>query len=194
MRMTDPSLLKAFVEHHGLPFGTSTMAKGMIDEDHVLSFGCIERARRQIQREFIRSADLVIGLGFDTIEVEYEAWVGSVPVLSIDIEDPDVTESVTVAGTVTGDITDSLTRMLAMSAHTNEWTDDDIAAHRDGFNAALRPKVENFSPHEALDVVRAVVPHDGIITYDVGAHTHQIASQWVTHAPRACHVTRKCNV
>jgi acetolactate synthase-1/2/3 large subunit len=79
--------------------------------------------------------------------------------------------------------------MLAMSAHANDWTDDDLAGHRDGFNVALRPKVENFSPHEALDVVRAVVPRDGIITYDVGAHTHQIASQWVTHAPRACHVT-----
>ncbi|MDE0809231.1 MAG: thiamine pyrophosphate-binding protein [Alphaproteobacteria bacterium] len=189
MRMTDPSLLKAFVEHHGLPFGTSTMAKGMIDEDHALSFGCIERARRQIQREFIRSADLVIGLGFDTIEVEYEVWVGSVPVLSIDIEDPDVADGVTVSGTVTGDITDSLARMLKMPAHANEWTDAAIAAHRDGFKVALRPKVENFSPHEALDVVRAVVPRDGIITYDVGAHTHQIASQWVTHAPRACHVT-----
>ena len=189
MRMRDPSLLKAFVEHHGLPFGTSTMAKGMIDEDHPLSFGCIERARRQMQRKLIHSADLVIGLGFDTIEVEYEAWVGAVPVLSIDIEDPDVDETVTVAGTVTGELTDSLTRLLRMPAQQNSWTEADIAAHRDAFNAALRPATKTFTPHQAIDVVRAALPADGIIAYDVGAHTHQIASQWVTHSPRACHVT-----
>jgi acetolactate synthase-1/2/3 large subunit len=189
MRMTDPSLLKAFVEHHGLPFGTSTMAKGMIDEDHPLSFGCIERGRRQVQRAFIHSSDLVIGLGFDTIEVEYEAWVGDVPVLSIDIEDPDVAESVTVAGTVTGDVTDSLSRMLKLPAHGNDWTEAAVGAHRDAFQTSLRPAAANFSPHEALDVVRAVTPRDGVISYDVGAHTHQIASQWTTHAPRSCHVT-----
>jgi acetolactate synthase-1/2/3 large subunit len=189
MRMTDPSLLKAFVEHHGLPFGASTMAKGMIDEDHPLSFGCIERACRQMQRKLIQSADLVIGLGFDTIEVEYEAWVGSVPVLSIDIEDPDVATSVTVAATVTGDLTDSLTRLLKMPAHNNAWRKADIADHRKAFNIALRPPVAKFSPHEAIDVVRAVLPSNGIITYDVGAHTHQIASQWVAHSPRTCHVT-----
>jgi acetolactate synthase-1/2/3 large subunit len=189
MRMTDPSLLKAFVEHHGLPFGTSTMAKGMIDEDHPLSFGCIERGRRQVQRAFIHSSDLVIGLGFDTIEVEYEAWVGDVPVLSIDIEDPDVAESATVAGTVTGDVTDSLSRMLKLPAHGNDWTEAAVGAHRDAFQTSLRPAAANFSPHEALDVVRAVTPRDGVISYDVGAHTHQIASQWTTHAPRSCHVT-----
>ena len=58
-----------------LPFATTTMAKGMIDEDHPLSLGCIERACRQVQRKLLRSADLIIGLGYDTIEVEYEAWI-----------------------------------------------------------------------------------------------------------------------
>jgi acetolactate synthase-1/2/3 large subunit len=48
MRMEKPELLRAFVEHHGIPFLTSTMAKGMIDDDHPLCAGCIERGRRQI--------------------------------------------------------------------------------------------------------------------------------------------------
>ena len=45
------------------------MAKGMIDEDHPLALGCIERACRQVQRKLLRSADLIVGLGYDTIEV-----------------------------------------------------------------------------------------------------------------------------
>ncbi|MBI2177948.1 MAG: thiamine pyrophosphate-binding protein [Candidatus Tectomicrobia bacterium] len=50
MRMKRPGLLRAFVERHQLPFASTTMAKGMIDEDHPLSLGCIERARRQVSR------------------------------------------------------------------------------------------------------------------------------------------------
>ena len=189
MRMRRPELLRAFVEHHGIPFASSTMAKGMIDEDHALSVGCIERGCRQVQRRFIRTADLVIGLGFDTVEVEYEAWVGDVPVLSIDIEDPDVDATVTVTGTVTGDIAASLERLLEHPAAANEWTEEEIVGHRAAFQAALRPASAGFVPHEAIDIVRELLPRDGIVSYDVGAHTHQIASQWTTHAPRSCHVT-----
>src|SRR5947208_2709791 len=44
MRVADPSLLRKVIERHHLPFATTTMAKGMIDEEHPLSLGCIERA------------------------------------------------------------------------------------------------------------------------------------------------------
>ena len=189
MRLRDPEWLCRFIEHHGIPFGSSTMAKGLIDEDHPLSFGCIERGCRQVQRRFIRSADLVIGLGFDTVEVEYEAWVGDVPVLSIDIEEPDIDDSVRLAGTVTGDLDSSLERLLARAPAGNAWTAQEVAAHRTAFQAALRPVSPGFAAHEAIDVVREVLPDNGIISYDVGAHTHQIASQWTAHHPRTCHVT-----
>ncbi len=39
MRLADPARLTAVVERHGLPFCTTTMAKGMIDEDHPLVLG-----------------------------------------------------------------------------------------------------------------------------------------------------------
>src|SRR5262249_19827743 len=94
MRISDPSLLRTVVERHSLPFVTTTMAKGMIDEDHPLALGCIERARRQVQRRLLRSADLIVGLGYDTVEVEYEAWIGEVPLLQIDIEPVDVAATV----------------------------------------------------------------------------------------------------
>ena len=58
MRMRDPGLLRRFIERHHMPFASTTMAKGLIDEDHALSLGCIERARRQVQRGFLRGADL----------------------------------------------------------------------------------------------------------------------------------------
>ncbi len=34
-----------------------------------------------------------------------------------------------------------------------------------------------------------MLPRDGILAFDVGAHTHQIASQWTAHAPRTFLIT-----
>src|SRR5207248_9053344 len=103
MRLADPARLRSVVERHGLPFASTTMAKGMIDEDHPLSLGCIERACRQVQRKLLRSSDLIIGLGYDTVEVEYEAWISNVPLLHIDIEPVDIAPSVKLLHEVTGD-------------------------------------------------------------------------------------------
>jgi acetolactate synthase-1/2/3 large subunit len=189
MRLADPGLLRAVVERHALPFATTTMAKGMIDEDHPLSLGCIERACRQVQRKFLRSADLIVGLGYDTVEVEYEAWIGDVPLVSVDIEPADVAPSVRLVHQACGDLDASLARLAALPAANNAWTPDALAAHRRAFQAALRPTTDTFSAHAAIDAVRRALPRDGVLCFDVGAHTHQIASQWSAHAPRTFQIT-----
>jgi len=189
MRLAQPDLLRKVVERHNLPFATTTMAKGMIDEDHPLSVGVIERACRQVQRKLLHSADLIVGLGYDTVEVEYEAWVGDVPVLSIDIERPDVAPSVKVVQEVTGDLDDSLKRLATLPAGANGWTGEALAEHRRTFHAALRPATNSFSAHAAIDAVRRALPREGLLSFDVGAHTHQIASQWTAYAPKSFHVT-----
>jgi acetolactate synthase-1/2/3 large subunit len=189
MRVADPGLLRTVIERHNLPFATTTMAKGMIDEDHPLSLGCIERACRQVQRKFLRSADLIVGLGYDTIEVEYEAWIGDVPLVAIDIEPADVAPSVKLVHQACGDLHTSLARLAALPASAHAWTYDQLAAHRAAFQAALRPATNTFSAHAAIDAVRRALPRDGILCFDVGAHTHQIASQWSAHAPKDFQIT-----
>ncbi|MFH1602390.1 MAG: thiamine pyrophosphate-dependent enzyme, partial [Pseudomonadota bacterium] len=180
---------RAFVERHAIPFMSTTMAKGMIAEDHPLSLGCIERARRQLQRSLIREADLVIGLGYDTIEAEYEAWVGDVPLLHVDIERADIDASVRLVGEVVGDLDDAVARLAALPAARNVWSANLPGRHRDAFARALRPASARFAPHQAIDVVRRLLPARGVLAFDVGAHTHQIASQWRTHAPRSFLIT-----
>ena len=64
------------------------------------------------------------------------------------------------------------------------WPSGEFRAHRDSFDKALRPASASFAPYQALDILREKLPADGILAYDVGAHTHQIASQWRTDQPR----------
>ena len=109
--------------------------------------------------------------------------------LQIDIEKVDIAPSVQLKAEVTGDLDASFAALARADSIANDWQESDIASHRARFQAALRPEVAGFAPHHVIDVVRDVLPHDGILTYDVGAHTHQIASQWTAHAPRQCHIT-----
>ena len=189
MRLRDPGLLRAVVERHDLPFATTTMAKGTIDEDHPLSVGCIERGCRQIQRRFLAGADLIVGLGYDPIEVEYEAWIGATPLVHVDIEPADTDGSVDIAHQTVGDLDSILEGFARATPASNDWTRSEIGAHRDAFQASLRPDAPGFTPHRAIDVVRGALPADGILAFDVGAHTHQIASQWTAHAPRSFLIT-----
>jgi acetolactate synthase-1/2/3 large subunit len=189
MRLRDPGLLLRLIERHDVPFATTTMAKGMIDEDHPLSLGCIERACRQPQRKLLRSADLIVGIGYDTVEVEYEAWIGDTPLLQIDIEPADVAASVKLVHEVTGELDCALAALAVLPAAANGWTAAMLAEHRAGFHAALRPPGSSFTAHAAIDAVRRALPRNGILAFDVGAHTHQIASQWKAHAPKTFHIT-----
>jgi acetolactate synthase-1/2/3 large subunit len=189
MRMKNPDLLRQVIERHNLPVATTTMAKGMIDEDHPLSLGCIERSCRQMQRKILRSADLIVGLGYDTVEVEYEAWIADVPLLQIDIEPVDIAGSVNLKHEVTGDLDSSLARLARLPGSTNTWSQETLSQHRKDWHAALRPPSSSFTAHAAIDAVRRALPRDGLLSFDVGAHTHQIASQWTAHAPKSFHIT-----
>ena len=189
MRMRRPELLRQFIERHGMPFASTTMAKGLIDEDHPLALGCIERARRQVQRELLRSADLIVGLGYDAVEVEYEAWIKDVNLLHVDIARADVDPSVKVAHEVIGDLDTALAALADGQPAKPDWTRAAIAAHRERFQASLRPHTSGFCPHQAIDIIREVLPRDGVLAFDVGAHTHQIGSQWTAHAERQFLIT-----
>jgi acetolactate synthase I/II/III large subunit len=64
-----------------------------------------------------------------------------------------------------------------------------LAEHRRSFHAALRPTAKSFTAHAAIDAVRRALPREGVLAFDVGAHTHQIASQWSADAPKTFHIT-----
>ena len=190
MRLAEPALLRQVVEHHNLPFATTTMAKGMIDEDHPLALGCIERSCRQLQRRLLRSADLIVGLGYDTVEVEYEAWIGDVPLVQIDIEPADIAPS--VRARAPGDRRPRVHRWRGSprcQPRATHGRPRSSPRHRQAFAAALRPASPSFTAHAAIDAVRRALPREGMLSFDVGAHTHQIASQWSAHAPKTFHIT-----
>jgi acetolactate synthase I/II/III large subunit len=176
--------LRQFIERQNLPFVTTLHGKGFLPESHPNWVGVIGRARRSDVKKFTDQADLIIAVGYDPIEINYEEWVApGMPIVHVSSEAAESGELNFVWNRAC-DLRRAVAAMSKIAPAKNHWSPEQWRAHREALELALRPKVENFAPFEALDILRESLPADGILAYDVGAHTHQIASQWRSDQPR----------
>jgi len=175
-----PELLR-FIEHQQIPFISTLHAKGVLPESHPNWCGVLGRARRSDIQRFVKKADLIIAVGYDPIESNYEEWVGSSPVVHISTEPAEGFSALVNWG---GDLDEAIREMAGLPVTPNDWSPRHWADHRALLETNLRPKTNGFAAHEALDVLRDILPPDAILAYDVGAHTHQIATQWRTDLPQ----------
>ena len=75
---------------------------------------------------------------------------------------------------VIGDLDASHAALTALDPLKTCWTKEragnrvrirEVEAHRADFQRALRPPVEGFTPHEAIDVVRRSLPREGVLAF-----------------------------
>jgi acetolactate synthase-1/2/3 large subunit len=172
-------------EKHKIPVVLTPMAKGMLSEDHPCYTGVVFHALSDIVGQTHQDADLVVGIGYDPVEFNYESWLSKkAKLISFDIEPADIDrKSYDVAVDAVGDIKSSLNALLTLSPVANEWDFNALAQRRAAMFEKLAPSKAGFGPKGALAVLREVLPDDGIMTCDVGAHTHLIGQLWRTPAP-----------
>jgi len=175
--------LRTFVAANHLPFVTTNMAKGVIPEYDPLWLGVIGRVRRKTIEDYLAQADLVLGIGYDPVEISYEEWMPHIPLVHVDAEPADVDGSVRLEHEAIGNLGDALRRLAAMPPTSNDWDDADMGRFRQHLEASIRLPGDGFQPWQALDVMRELLPHDAILTCDVGAHTHLVATQWRVTVP-----------
>lgn len=178
--------LLSFIEKHQLPFISTLHAKGYLPEGHPNWVGVMGRARRTDVQKFISKADLILAFGFDPIEINYEEWVGDTPVIHISTEPANVNSRVNILIDEAGDLDLALDRLKRYPAVSNGWSTTEWQAHRRALEQSLRPESKRLGTPELIDILRERFPEDGLLAYDIGAHTHQIASQWRTNLPGTC--------
>ncbi|MNX40701.1 Acetolactate synthase [compost metagenome] len=175
----------ALAERFGLPVLLTPMAKGMVAETHPSYAGVLFHALSDLVGQTHAEADLVVAVGYDPIEFNYEGWMrDGLALASIDIVAADIDRAVhPVVADVVGAIAPALDAMLTLPAITKGWDLAALAARKAEIFARLAGREGAFAPRAALDVLRDVLPADGIMTCDVGAHTHLIGQHWRTPAP-----------
>ena len=176
--------LREFIAKHRLPVVTTLMAKGQVAEEGSQLVGVVGRARRDIVAEYYKPADLVIAIGYDPVEFNYEDWMRKdLPLIHMDTVPADIASGYSVPCQVIGDLREILTRLSAMPRLAHRWDLGALRVHRQKLYRALTPVQANFSPHHALLAMREVLPTDGLLVADVGAHTHLIGQLWDARGP-----------
>jgi acetolactate synthase I/II/III large subunit len=188
-RARKPRGLLHFIERQKIPFVSTLHAKGFLPESHPFWAGVLGRARRSDVQAFIRRADLIVAVGFDPIEINYEEWAGKIPIVHLSSETAETRLELDFAVNAAGDLDDMIAALNTVPAAANRWTAAELEAHRAALEAKLRPGGASFAAHHVIDALRNKVPADAILAYDVGAHTHQIATQWRTDVPQSCLAT-----
>jgi len=173
----------AFAEKHQMPVVITPMAKGVIGEAHPLYAGVLFHALSDVVAVTHREADLVVSVGYDPVEFNYESWMPKAPLVSIDTDPAELDSDYHLACDVVGDIGASLDVLLARPSTPKQWDLDALAERRAAMFARLAPDGGPFGPKAALAILRDVLPQDGVMACDVGAHTHLIGQQWPTPAP-----------
>ncbi|MFC1529917.1 thiamine pyrophosphate-binding protein [Gemmatimonadota bacterium] len=178
------SLIMKVAGEHRMPVVLTPMAKGMVPEDHPAYSGVLFHALSDEVAATHREADLVIAIGYDPVEFSYEEWLPEAPLVHIDTSPADIdTSAHDLACDVVGDIKVALERLASIRTPGFDWDLDALAERRRVMFARLAPVPGVFGPRAALAILREILPGEGIMVCDVGAHTHLIGQMWPTPAP-----------
>lgn len=172
-------------EKFQIPVVLTPMAKGMFPEHHPLYAGVLFHALSNIVAETYGEADLVLGIGYDPVEFNYEEWMPEVPLIHFDTKEADVDSSkIREVFNVIGEIENSLKEFLKFDTSENKWDVNVFKERKAKLFNKLKPVSKSFGPLAVVDELRNVLPQNGILTVDVGAHLHLIGQKWQTPEPQ----------
>lgn len=178
------STIGDFALANSIPVLLTPMAKGMIPEDHPCYAGVVFHALSDIVGQTHRQADLIVLVGYDPVEFNIESWAPEVPLINIDGAPIDIDRAMyREVLEIEGAIAPSVEALVSTAMAPKHWDMHALAKRRADMFEKLTSDPLEFGPRAVLEVLRDVLPPDGIMTCDVGAHTHLIGQKWPTPSP-----------
>ncbi|GGH32843.1 acetolactate synthase-1/2/3 large subunit [Cribrihabitans marinus] len=181
-------IVRAFLEHFGIPFVTTYKAKGVLPEDHPLCLGAAglsPLADRHLL-PLVAEADLILCLGYDPIEMRpgwREAWDPARQNV-IDVSAEPNTHYMHRAGVSLVADTGATLEVLAQGIPARAtWPDGRPDATRAALAEAF-PEDEAWGPAAVIAEARAALPPDTLATADSGAHRILLSQMWRCTEPR----------
>jgi acetolactate synthase-1/2/3 large subunit len=165
----------AFIDKLQAPFLVTPKAKGVVSEDHPLFAGVA--SGMAIDRdivETIKSAHLVVGIGFDPVECD-KTWFADVDVVSLD--SASMAEGRYRPLEAIGDLASLI---ASLNPAPRPWPGELFERRR----AAIRRKpASGLSPLRLIEELRSIFPSDGIAVCDVGSHKLVMGQFWRSYKP-----------
>ena len=174
-RKTSSKMLRAFVEKLGIPFFTTQMGKGVLDETHPLWLGNAALSDGDFVHRAIEHADCIINVGHDVIEKPpFFMRRGKRTVIHVNYLTAEVDTVYFPQIEVVGDIANAIWRisqLLEKQAHWDFSYDDSVREHlvshlAKGADDARFP----IYPVRMVADVRKAMPDNGILCLDNGMY------------------------
>jgi acetolactate synthase-1/2/3 large subunit len=177
-------LIAQIAEKYSLPVVLTPMSKGIFPEDHELYAGVLFHALSNHVAQTYLESDLIIGIGYNPVEFNYEDWMPHVPLIHFDGKPADIDrESYTEIINVIGDLDGLLIEFLKLPAERKNWDRKVLVDRKNAMFQKFIPGNGSFGPLAVVNELRQALPENGILTVDVGAHLHLIGQMWQTPSP-----------
>ena len=172
--------LLSFLETHKIPVVITPMAKGLIPIDHPSYAGVLFHSLSDYLEDIFEKTDLVIGLGYDPVEYNYEAWMPDVPLLHFDLKETDMPAKKDVTQFI-GPAEEWFAILKNLNINSLIFEDKILHGIRDEMISVYNGFTGHFGPASALKILQDELPEDVILTSDVGSHLHLIGQFWNCH-------------
>ena len=185
--MTGRMLLQ-FIEKTGIPFLTTQLGKGVIDERHPKFLGCAALSAGDFVHRAVEDADCIVNIGHDVIEKPpFFMKAGGPQVIHLSTRTAEVDPVYFPGIEVIGDIANAVWQMKEDIVPNGSWDFTKMlsyrgaeVAHTASLSADTRFPI--FPPH-LVEQVREVMPDNGIICLDNGVYKIWFARGYQARLP-----------
>ncbi len=181
-------MLEQFVEKTGIPFLTTQMGKGVIDERHPKFVGCAALSSGDFVHRALDASDCIINVGHDVIEKPpFFMKHNGVTVIHVSTRTAEVDPVYFPQIEVIGDIANAIWQIKEDVRPNRDWDFDRILCYRKAElehtnQLAQDTRFPIFPPHLVAQV-RAAMPRDGIICLDNGIYKIWFARGYTAYLP-----------
>ena len=169
--------LASFLSKYKIPVVLTPMAKGLLPESHPCYAGILFHALSDYLEDIFEKADLVIGLGYDPVEYNYESWMPRVPLLHFDTKETDMPPFLD-AFQYSGPPPEWFRILENLDEGSLIFDSSVISTVRDEIASVFNGFTDHFGPVTALMVLQEELPENAIVTSDVGSHLHVAGQYW----------------
>ena len=183
--VADVAAVRRFVEALNVPVFVTPKAKGMLAEDHPNFFGvCAGVSGDGAIVDFLASADLLVGVGFEPVESE-KLWHQTMPIVSIGPLSI-ASGSFRPEMELEGQVVTALTALSQAELGPFAWNPTELVAFRQRLASVVAPAKttgRGLSPSAVVQRLREVLPRETIATTDVGSVKFVTSQGWTTYEP-----------
>ncbi len=180
--------LRQFITKTGIPFVTTQMGKGVVDETDPLFLGNTALSSGDFIHRAVEAADLIINVGHDVVEKPpFLMEVDGVNVIHLNFNSASVDPVYFPQLEVVGDIANSIWQICEGITAQDHWCFRRFMEVKSAGDAHLLEGADDprfpIYPQRLVADVRAVMPEDGIIALDNGVYKIWFARNYRARSP-----------